>query len=400
MEPRMNIKLMHDSFTEEELQAVMDCMRSGEYTQGELVSEFEQKFANWVGARHAVMVNSGSSANLLMVMMLKEHLGLKDGDEVLVPAVTWPTTVYPLLQNNLVPIFCDVDDSFNISLASMNKMIGPRTRAVFAVHLLGQPANMYEIVRFCNEKGLVLLEDCCESLGARYLNIHVGNFGSMGSFSFYFGHHMTSIEGGMIVTSDDALSDLLRSARSHGWVRNSQRKEKYKGLHKNLDFLFDMQGYNVRSTNVNAAIALVQLKKLERAIKVRKANHAHFTALLAAEKRVRFQKVSLSESSSFSLGILLDSPRERECLLEHLPQQGIECRPIVAGNLVRQPVFEKLKEKFRQDTCTYADVIHEQGIYLPNHQFLSEEEIRYMAEKVIELLNVYEKLNTANARSI
>ena len=383
----MNIRLMYDSFTEEELQAVIDCMKSGEYTQGKVVSEFEQKFARWVGSRYAVMVNSGSSANLLMVMLLKEKLGLKDGDEVLVPVVTWPTTVYPLLQHNLVPVFCDVDDSYNISPASIRRMAGSRTKAVFAVHLLGQPAEIFDIVKFCQERNLVLIEDCCESLGAKYLNIHVGNFGVMGSFSFYFGHHMSSIEGGMIITNDEVLCDLLKSARSHGWIRNSLRQDKYKDIHTNLDFIFDMQGYNMRSTNLNAAIALVQLKKLERAIQIRKKNHAHFAGLLATENRVKLQKVNLSETSSFSLGLLFNSQLDRKYVLAHLPENGVECRPIVAGSLIRQPVFEKFEDKYKRDVCSFADTINEQGIYLPNNQFLDEEQIIFMATRIIELLN-------------
>ncbi len=387
MEKIMEIKLMHNSFSEEELEAVINCFKSGEYTQGRIVQELEQKFASYVGTKYAVMVNSGSSANLLMTMLLKEKLALEDGDEVLVPAVTWPTTVYPLLQYRLKPVFCDVDETFNISLESIKRMTNQKTKAIFLVHLLGQPVNLVEIIRFCQERGIIVLEDCCESLGARYLNVHVGNFGTMGSFSFYFGHHMSSIEGGMIVTNDEELYDLLKSARSHGWVRNSSRAEKYKDYSIDKNFLFDMPGYNVRSTNLNAAIGLVQLKKLDKSIIIRKENHRLFQELIKHEKRIVLQKVLLTETSSFSLGILLQQPSERDYLLANLPKKGIECRHIVAGNLLRQPFFKKIIGMYLQDSCTFADIIHTNGLYLPNNQFLDEEKIRYVVDSLIFLLN-------------
>lgn len=387
METRMEIKLMHNSFTEEEQEAVLNCLRSGEYTQGRVVREFEQKFAYYAGTRYAVMVNSGSSANLLMAMLLKEKLELEDGDEVLVPAVTWPTTVYPLIQYRLKPVFCDVDETFNISLESIKRMANPKTKALFLVHLLGQPADIAAIIRFCQQRGISVIEDCCESLGARYLGIHVGNFGVMGSFSFYFGHHMSTIEGGMVVTNNEELYDLLKSARSHGWVRDSFRVEKYKEYSVDKSFLFDMLGYNVRSTNLNAAIGLVQLKKLDRSVQIRRENHRMFQELVKHEKRIILQKVSLAETSSFSLGILLQQPGEREYLLVNLPKRGIECRPVVAGNLLQQPVFKNTAGRYPQDSCPYADLIHTNGLYLPNNQFLDEEKIRYMADSLISLLN-------------
>ena len=383
----MEIKLMHNSFTEEELEAVISCFRSGEYTQGRVVLEFEQKFASYVGSRYAVMVNSGSSANLLMAMLLKERLGLKDGEEVLVPAVTWPTTVYPIIQYRLKPVFCDIDETFNISLESIKRMTNQKTKAIFLVHLLGQPADLANIIKFCQQRGIIVLEDCCESLGARYLNVHVGNFGLMGSFSFYFGHHMSSIEGGMIVTNNEELYDLLKSARSHGWVRDSLRAEKYREYSIDKKFLFDMLGYNVRSTNLNAAIGLVQLKKLNESILIRKENHRLFQELVKHDLRIVPQKVSLAETSSFSLGILLQQPGERDYLLANLPKKGIECRPIVAGNLLQQPFFKNAIGGYLQDACAYADIIHTNGLYLPNNQFLDEEKIRYMVDALISLLN-------------
>ena len=259
----MKIKLMHDPISADEIIAINKCLESGQYTQGTIVDEFEKEFAKWNGSRYAVMVNSGSSANLIMVSLLKDKFELKETDEVLVPSVTWPTTVYPLIQNNLSPVFCDVDETFNISFESIKKMYSPCTKAIFLVHLLGQPVNLKEIINFCEEKNIIVMEDCCEALGANIEGKKVGRFGLMGSFSFYFGHHMATIEGGMVVTDDFELYDLLKSIRSHGWVRNSIRSKEYEKDYASLDFVFDNLGYNLRSTNINATIGLEQLKKFE-----------------------------------------------------------------------------------------------------------------------------------------
>lgn len=381
---------MHDSITVEEIKAVNECFRSGFYTQGKVVEEFESRFAQWNGSSYAVMVNSGSSANLLMVQILKEKHGLADGDEILVPAVTWPTTIYPVIQHNLIPVICDVDESFNISINSMKRMLTEKTKALFLVHLLGQPANLREIVSFCKEKNLILLEDSCESLGAEYEGKKVGNFGVMSSFSFYFGHHITTIEGGMITTNDKETYDLLKSARSHGWVRDSPRAENFKAKYNNVNFVFDMLGYNLRSTNLNAAIGLVQLEKLNGFIERRRRNHRSFKENFSEKMRVSLQQVDLAQTSSFALAVVLDSKKERDYLLKKLPLNGIECRPIVAGNLLQQPVFkDKLKGKYRANKCKKAEEINDKGLYLPNNQFIDEEKVGYLVKNINCLLDEY-----------
>jgi CDP-4-dehydro-6-deoxyglucose reductase, E1 len=386
----MRIKLMDNSIEREELTAMMGCMISGEYTHGKVVEEFEKKFAEWNGSKYAVMVNSGSSANLLIITLLKERYGLMDGDEVLVPAATWPTTVYPVIQNNLVPVFCDADESFNMSLDSIKRMTSEKTKALFLVHLLGQPANLKEIIKFCEERKIVLIEDCCESLGAMVNGQKVGNFGVMGSFSFYFGHHLTTIEGGMITTNDIGTWDLLKSIRSHGWVRNSLRTKEHEKDHVSLDFVFDSLGYNLRSTNLNASIGLEQLKKLENFIRIRKENHRTFIKLMSEKPFAKIQKVNMDETSSFCLALILPNIKMRNLLLTELPKQGIECRTVVAGNLLLQPIFaKKLKDRYRKDECKNADQIHHCGLYLPNHQLLDEKHIKYMTDKVTDVLKNY-----------
>ncbi|MBS3098890.1 DegT/DnrJ/EryC1/StrS family aminotransferase [Candidatus Pacearchaeota archaeon] len=383
----MKIKLMHDPISADEIIAINKCLESGQYTQGTIVDEFEKEFAKWNGSRYAVMVNSGSSANLIMVSLLKDKFELKETDEVLVPSVTWPTTVYPLIQNNLSPVFCDVDETFNISFESIKKMYSPCTKAIFLVHLLGQPVNLKEIINFCEEKNIIVMEDCCEALGANIEGKKVGRFGLMGSFSFYFGHHMATIEGGMVVTDDFELYDLLKSIRSHGWVRNSIRSKEYEKDYASLDFVFDNLGYNLRSTNINATIGLEQLKKVDKSIEIRNRNHKLFDELISKNPFVRLQKVRYKEMSSFCLPLILPSIKERDILLKELPNAGIECRTVIAGNLLSQPIFsKKLKGKYRADECVNSDIIHNCGFYLPNHQFIKEENVVFMIDKINEIL--------------
>ena len=331
------------------------------------------------------MINSGSSANLLMVFMLKQKFGLNNGDEIIVPAVTWPTTIYPIIQNNLTPVFCDVDNSFNLDINSIKRMISDKTKAIFLVHLLGQPANLREIMQLCKEHNLILIEDCCESMGAKFNGINVGNFGKMGSFSLYFGHHMTTIEGGLIVTNDVELYDLLKSARSHGWVRGSNRQELY-AQWDNKDFLFDMLGYNFRSTNLNAAIGLVQLEKLDMFINIRLENHNYFLKRIS-EFGWKHQKVNFNETSSFSLALLFSNKSKRDFVLRNLILKGVESRLIVAGNLLKQPVFNN--KNIKADKTSFADVINDCGIYLPNNQFMTIEKVDYMVDTIKSILSDY-----------
>ncbi len=263
-------RLAADTLSGEEISAAKAVLDSGRLTMGDRVRAFEEQFAVAVGARHAVMVNSGSSANLLIVDgLLRRTAGeapLRAGDEVLVPALSWPTTVWPIVQLGLVPVFVDIDPTtLAIDLESARQAIGPRTKAMFLIHVLGRAAGMGEYQRFCARHGLRLIEDVCESLGAHSEGRHVGTFGDAGSFSFYFSHHISTIEGGMVVTNDAELCDDLRSLRAHGWVRDRTDKARWKESSPGIDerFLFIAPGYNVRPTEIQGAIGSAQLRRLE-----------------------------------------------------------------------------------------------------------------------------------------
>ena len=374
---------MENSIGEEEKEGILECIRTEDYTQGKIVESFEKKFAEWNGSEYALMVSSGSCANILIVDYMKHKYHLNNESEILVPNVTWPTTIYPVIQAGLSPVFCDVDESYCMSPKSLERMIGEKTKGVFVVHLLGQSAKMKEIQDLCDKNGLFLIEDCCESTGAKYNGKKVGNFGEMGSFSTYFGHHMNTIEGGLITTNDFETYDLIKSMRSHGMTRDTARENNYPELENNK-FVFDVVGYNFRSSNINAAIGISQLNKIDSFIDTRLKIHKYFLEQIKGLPIIP-QEVNFDETSSFSLGIIFENEKARKAALRDLPGYGVECRPIVAGNLLRQPVFKG--HNYKKDLETKANEIHDKGIYLPNNQYMNEEKVDYMVDcirRVIE----------------
>ncbi|MCB0362726.1 MAG: DegT/DnrJ/EryC1/StrS family aminotransferase, partial [Bdellovibrionales bacterium] len=271
----MKIPLNASTFGEDEISAAIDVLRSGFVTFGERCLTFEAKFAEYIGSRHAIFVNSGSSANLLAFFALvnfecpRSKWGrgkLEPGQEVIVPAVTWSTTVWPIVQAGLVPVLVDSDPySLQMNLESIDQAISDKTGAICPVHVLGNAVPFEGIAQKAQEHQLWVIEDTCESLGTRYDKKFVGTRGDMGTYSFFFSHHITTIEGGMIVTDNDDLAELLRCLRAHGWTRHLKNREQVEKKYSHIDprFLFVNSGFNVRPTEINAAFGMKQLEKLE-----------------------------------------------------------------------------------------------------------------------------------------
>lgn len=350
-------RLAESTFDQDEINAAKAVLDSNSWTMGERVAAFESAFAAWTGMPHALMVNSGSSANLLAVDCMLRRSQTQPpwqvGDEVLVPALAWPTTVWPLAQLGLVPVFVDVDpDTLALSLESAAAALTPRTRGMFLIHVLGQVPDMTAYAAFCDKHGLRLLEDTCESLGAHHAQRHAGSFGVMGTFSCYFSHHISTIEGGVVVTHDSALFDDLRSMRAHGWVRDRSDRAQWVERHADIDprFLFVLPGYNVRPMELQAAIGLVQLPKLDAMLSAREQLAATVDgwlqrsapwlqligrAHLATTPATRQQR----SHSWMTLPLRLDAhaPVTMSALIQHLEHHGVETRPIIAGNLARHP---------------------------------------------------------------
>jgi CDP-6-deoxy-D-xylo-4-hexulose-3-dehydrase len=384
-------RLATDTLGRAEIEAAKVVLDSGRLTMGERVRAFEVEFASVVGARHAVMVNSGSSANLVMVDTLlrrsTEDGPLSPGDEVIVPALSWPTTVWPLVQLGLVPVFVDVDPvTLAIDLDSAREALGPRTKGMFLIHVLGRTANMGAFQSFCREHGLSLLEDVCESLGAHWGEQHAGTFGAAGSFSFYFSHHISTIEGGMVVTNDPRLCDDVRSLRAHGWARDRSDKgdwaERYPGIDER--FLFITPGYNVRPTELQGAIGSVQLARLETMLRAREELASKVAGWLA--RRVPWLELIGSETlqagaptsrlmrshSWMTLPLRLrDGARvTRREVVDRLEQQGVETRPIIAGNLARHPAALRCSHRSAA-SLRQSDLLLERGFMIGCHPVLA-----------------------------
>ena len=371
----------------DEVAAALDALLSQNVTMGARVKEFEAAFAQFIGSKHAVMVNSGSSANLLALAILSAQAvpnGLHPGDEVIVPAVTWPTTVTPILQTGCVPVFVDIERAtLNLRPEALEQAWSPRTRAIFVVHLLGNPVAMETVMAFARDRNLWVLEDTCESLGSVIDGKKAGAIGHIGTFSFYFSHHITTVEGGMLVTDDDDLADLARSMRSHGWTRDMANREELESASPWIDprFLFVHLGYNLRPMEVQAAFGLVQLKRLEEFNEARRRNARRLLAGLT-DLGGRLEFIAEQEggrSTWFGFPVIAETAETRSALASHLEQNKIETRAIVAGNLAVQPAFRDSPHR-TVGSLANATAIGQRGLFIGNHPRLDDRRIDHIVD--------------------
>lgn len=374
-----------------EYAAIQKVVDSGRFTMGPLVKQFEAGFAAQFGARYGVMVNSGSSANLLAVAaaVIDPRFDLNPGDEVLVPAVSWATTYYPLHQYGLKLRFVDIDiDTLNMDLDLAEAAITPRTKAIFAVNLLGNPNDFARLTALAQKHGLVLLEDNCESLGARDNGTWAGTAGIMGTFSAFFSHHISTMEGGVILTDDEQLYQELTSLRAHGWTRELPEKnfvhDKSGDRFDDL-FRFVLPGYNVRPLEMSGAIGIEQLAKIPSLIEGRRRNAEYFKQKFAGLDTVRLQKET-GESSWFGFSLVLEGTLagRRTEVARALEAAGVEARPIVAGNFARNPVMSYL-DAIVPDALPAADKIHVDGLFVGNHHFPVEAGIDHVYDTLAGL---------------
>ena len=370
-----------------EYDAMQRVIDAGMFTMGERVHEFEKLFAEYVGSRHAVMVNSGSSANLLMVAALcfTRDDRLKPSDEVIVPAVSWSTTYYPLHQYGLKLRFVDIDlETLNYDLEQLSAAITDRTRLVMVVNLLGNPNDFNAIELMLDGLGIRYIEDNCESMGAQYRGKQAGTFGLMGSFSTFFSHHISTMEGGLIVTDDDELHHILLSLRAHGWTRNLPKQNLVCG-DKSDDpftesFRFVLPGYNLRPLELSGAIGVEQLKKRPAMIEMRRRNGAALTAAFKGHPDILVQKeIGQSSWFGFSLVSRPGSALQRPEILKRLVAAGFECRPIVAGNFAKNEVMKHMDAHVVGDLPN-ADHIDKQGLFVGNHHYDISEALTTLRE--------------------
>ena len=379
-------KLQENILKLKDREQLADFIRNTErFTQFEKVKEFELIWSLWQNTPYSTFVNSGSSADLIMLDAVKEFYNIDDGAEVLVPAVTWTTNITSVIQTKMLPVFVDInlnDLCFNYD--KLEKSITAKTKIILITHLIGIPGNIDRIREIAEKYDLIILEDCCESHGATYKSEKVGNFGVASTFSFYWGHHITTVEGGMICTKIDELNDLFILKRSHGLARelHPSKHQYYKDKYSNIDFnfLFLTHGYNFRNTELHAVIGIEQIKHLDRYISMRNENYKNFLKLISniGEKVYMIENEGIS---SFCLPFIFKNTCDKNALEKALHDAEIETRPIISGNLLNQPCFSKYG-KATEYEC--AQIIHENGFYIGNNQFVNDVRLNLLSKIITQ----------------
>ena len=368
--------LATSSWDDAEYKAIQRVVDSGMFSMGPEVQAFEKDFANYIGSKYAVMSNSGSSANLLMVAALfyTKNDPLKAGDEVIVPAVSWSTTYYPLYQYGLKLKFVDIDlETLNYDLDQLENAITDKTRLVMVVNLLGNPNDFDRISLLTQGRDIRVIEDNCESMGAEFNGKKAGAFGVMGSFSTFFSHHISTMEGGITVTNDEELYHIMLSLRAHGWTRNLPKINHVCG-EKSDDpfkesFRFVLPGYNLRPLEISGAIGQEQVKKLPKLIEERRKNGKLLQEAMKDHPDLLIQKeIGASSWFGFSLLIRPGSKLTRQQLIAKLNQAGIECRPIVAGNFAKNEVVKYFNSVVSSELQN-AEHIDVNGLFIGNHHY-------------------------------
>ena len=374
-----NYPLATSTWDEEELKAIQSVIDSDKFTMGQFVNSFENNFGKFIKRKYCVMVSSGSAANLLSIASLfyTKKPRLKIGDEVIVPAVSWSTTFFPLQQFGLKLKFVDIDlNTLNYDLDSLESSISPNTRMIVAVNLLGNPNDFDKINNIIKNKNIILFEDNCESLGAEFKGKKTGTFGLLGTFSTYFSHHISTMEGGFVTTDNEELYHILLSIRAHGWTRNLPKENLV--ANKSDDwfeesFRFVLPGYNVRPVEMSGAIGLKQLKKLPSFLKKRRENANLFVNLFKNHPDFIIQKeIEKSSWFGFSLIIKPGSKRKRNEVINILEKNKVEYRPIVTGNFVKNDVLKYFDYSIHKKLKN-ADHLHDNGFFVGNsHEELSK----------------------------
>ena len=381
----MKYSLATSSWGDEEIKAIQSVIESDMYSMGPKVAKYEKEFASYFGAKHAVMCSSGSTANLIMTAALfyTKTPKLKQGDEIIVPAVSWSTTYFPLQQHGLKLKFVDIDsETLNYNLSDLKEAITKQTKAIMAVNLLGNSNDFDAIFEMIDEKDIVLIEDNCESMGAKYNGKYTGTFGVMGSFSSFFSHHISTMEGGMVVTDDEELYHVLLCLRAHGWTRNLPKNNHVSNKSDNWfeeAFRFVLPGYNVRPLEMSGAIGSEQLLKLDGFINQRRKNAEHFITLFKDDNRFIIQK-ELGESSWFGFSFIMkDLELNREKIIEVLTKANIDSRPIVTGDFTKNEVM-RFFDYDKHNSLPNANQLHYNGFFVGNSQEPLISELDYLKE--------------------
>lgn len=377
-------ELASDSWGSEEIDAIKRVVENGRFTMGDKVREFEKAFANKFDSKHCLMVSSGSMANLVAIAALsyKSDNPLQPGDEVIVPAISWATSFYPLQQYGLKLKFLDVDlETLNMDVSKLEEALTAKTKMVLAVSILGNPAELEKIRAFCDSHKLILFEDNCESMGASINGRYTGTFGDVGTFSTFFSHHISTMEGGLVITNDDELYHLMLSMRAHGWSRDLPEDS---SVYEKSDddfyeaYRFILPGYNARPLELSGAIGLEQLKKLDDLVDIRRKNAALFVELFANDERFIIQKEH-GKSSWFSFTVILnpDLNIDRIACLESLKKENIQFRIITGGCFPRHDVIKYFDYEIIGN-LNNANIAHDRGFFVGNQPRNIEKELNLL----------------------
>lgn len=380
----INYPLASSTWDHLEVQSATKLLEAHKLTMGAEVKKFEEEFAQFSGTKYAVMFNSGSSANLGMLTALRYYRDspVLEGDEVLVPAVSWSTTYFPVNQAGLIIKFVDISlKTLNIDVNLIEEAITEKTKVILAVNLLGNPSDLVKLREIARKYNLVLIEDNCESLGAEISGEKAGTFGLAGSYSFFFSHHICTMEGGMVTTNSREFAETLISIRAHGWTRGLENDNSVHAKSENEWedlFRFVLPGYNLRPLELSGAIGQIQLEKFPQFLKWRRLNALHFVELFGNRKDLLIQGEN-GRSSWFGFSMILTGKLvgQRENLLKNFSEHGIETRPIVAGNFTQNPVMKHLKHAPVPELPN-AEYLHKEGFFIGNHQSDFREEIDYV----------------------
>jgi CDP-6-deoxy-D-xylo-4-hexulose-3-dehydrase len=380
---KTKIPLIIPFYGAEEVNEAIDSLLTTRVTMGEKVKQFERLFADYIGVKHAVMVNSGSSANLLALSILTNpgiNNPIQPGDEIITPAVTWSTTVFPIINCGVVPVLVDINkDTFNISLDGLKKAVTGRTRAIMPVHLLGNPCQMDGLMQIAREHNLYVIEDACEAHGAEFKGKKVGSFGDMAAFSFFFSHHISTIEGGMLLTNNEQYAELARSLRVFGWIRDLKDKDKIAKKYAEIDpqFLFINIGYNFRPMELHGGFGIHQIKKLEGFINVRRENAQFWHDKLQKYEKYFTVYEERPDTRHVWFGYpVIVHPKAgftRQELVAFLEKKGVETRPIMAGNIAGQPAMKQAHYR-KAGTLPNARFINRNAFFFGNHQGIGKKE--------------------------
>ena len=402
MKKKMNkirYSLLENAFSNEDINKALKVLKSKQITMSKETLKFEKNFAKYVGSKYALMVNSGSSANLLSVFAAcnpLRNISFKKGDEAIIQGLCWSTSLWPLVQAGLKIIFVDVDiNTFNVKTKDILNSITNKTKVILLVHVLGNSGEVDKIKEICSKKKIILIEDTCESLGSKYKKKFLGTYGDFGSYSFYYSHQITSGEGGMVVCNNYNDYQILHSMRAHGWSRGLKLKNNIKKKYKNIDdrFLFLNSGFNLRPLDITASIANNQLKRLNNFIKTRNYNRKKIIEKLTKSYNWKNQFTFLNSSkyvspSWFGLPMLVDRKyiKIKNKFLKYLEKNKIENRPIISGNFLNQPSVKLFKLNSKNKKLPEAEEIEKRGFFIGVHtKKISNKELNLLEDKLLKI---------------